>query len=265
MRLVVLPFLCSLIVVQANAQEPVRLYAAGSLRAALTEVAKSFQAATGVAVTPTFGASGLLRERIEKGEPAEVFASADMGHPRKLAEAGRAGPVALFTRNRLCALASPRAAVSAGTLLERMPDPAVRLGMSTPKADPSGDYAMQLYQRAEKVRSGAQAALEKKALRLTGGPDSPPPPKGRSVYGMLVERGDADVFLTYCTNALEAKREVPALTVVQVPEALGVGADYGLTLIKGARPGAERFAAYVLSAPGQEILSRYGFSPGDAR
>ena len=265
MRLVVLPFLCSLIVVQANAQEPVRLYAAGSLRAALTEVAKSFQAATGVAVTPTFGASGLLRERIEKGEPAEVFASADMGHPRKLAEAGRAGPVALFTRNRLCALASPRAAVSAGTLLERMLDPALKLGMSTPKADPSGDYAMQLYQRAEKVRPGAQAALEKKALRLTGGPDSPPPPKGRSVYGMLVERGDADVFLTYCTNALEAKREVPALTVVQVPEALGVGADYGLTLIKGARPGAERFAAYVLSAPGQEILSRYGFSPGDAR
>ena len=265
MRLVVLPFLCSLIVVQANAQEPVRLYAAGSLRAALTEVAKSFQAATGVAVTPTFGASGLLRERIEKGEPAEVFASADMGHPRKLAEAGRAGPVALFTRNRLCALASPRAAVSAGTLLERMLDPALKLGMSTPKADPSGDYAMQLYQRAEKVRSGAQAALEKKALRLTGGPDSPPPPKGRSVYGMLVERGDADVFLTYCTNALEAKREVPALTVVQVPEALAVGADYGLTLIKGARPGAERFARYVLSAPGQEILSRYGFSPGDAR
>jgi ABC-type molybdate transport system substrate-binding protein len=146
-----------------------------------------------------------------------------------------------------------------------MLDPALKLGMSTPKADPSGDYAVQLYAKAEKVRPGAQAVLEKKALRLTGGPDSPPPPKDRNVYGMLVERGDADVFLTYCTNALEAKREVPSLAVVQVPEALAVGADYGLTLVKGARPEAERFARYVLQAPGQAILSKYGFSPGDAR
>ena len=243
----------------------VRLYAAGSLRTALTEVGNAFRQETGIAVETIFGASGLLRERIEKGEPAEVFASADMGHPRRLAEAGRAGAVALFTRNRLCALASPRVAVSSETLLERMLDPAVKLGMSTPKADPSGDYAMLLFQRAEKLRPGAQAALEKKALRLTGGPDSPPPPKDRSVYGLLVERGDADVFLSYCTNALEAKREVPSLSVVQVPEGLAVGADYGLTVVKGATGEAERLVRYLLSAPGQAILSKYGFSPGEAR
>jgi ABC-type molybdate transport system substrate-binding protein len=251
--------------VPAAAQEPVRLFAAGSLRSALTEVARSFQAEAGIPVATTFGPSGLLRERIEKGEAAEVFASADMGHPQRLAAAGRAAPVALFARNRLCALAAPRVAVTGDSLLERMLDPALKLGMSTPKADPSGDYAVQLYAKAEKVRPGAQAVLEKKALRLTGGPDSPPPPKDRNVYGMLVERGDADVFLTYCTNALEAKREVPSLAVVQVPEALAVGADYGLTLVKGARPEAERFARYVLQAPGQAILSKYGFSPGDAR
>ena len=98
-----------------------------------------------------------------------------------------------------------------------------------------------------------------------GGPDSPPPPKDRNVYGMLVERGDADLFLTYCTNALEAQREVPSLAVVQVPDALAVGADYGLAVIKGARPEAERLAQYVVSAPGQAILSKYGFSPGDGR
>jgi ABC-type molybdate transport system substrate-binding protein len=251
--------------VPALAQEPVRLYAAGSLRSTLTEVAKAFQAETGIAVAATFGPSGLLRERIEKGERAEVFASADMGHPRRLAAAGLAEPVALFTRNRLCALASPRVAVATDTLLERMLDPALKLGMSTPKADPSGDYAMQLYAKAESVRPGAQVALEKKALRLTGGPDSPPPPKDRNVYGMLVERGDADLFLTYCTNALEAQREVRSLEVVQVPDMLAVGADYGLAVIKGARPEAERLAQYLLSAPGRAILSKFGFSPGDAR
>jgi len=249
----------------AHAQDPVKLYAAGSLRGAMTEIAKRFEAQEGVAVAATFGPSGLLRERIEKGEPAEVFASADMGHPQRLAAAGRAEPVALFARNRLCALASPRVTVGTETLLERMVDQVVKLGMSTPKADPSGDYAMQLYAKAEKLRAGSQAVLEKKALRLTGGPDSSPPPKDRNVYGMLVERGDADIFLTYCTNALEAKREVPTLAVVQVPEALAVGADYGLVVIRGSRPAAERLAQYVLSAPGQAILSKYGFAQGDPR
>jgi len=49
------------------AQEAVRLYAAGSLRVALTEVAVAFEKQEGIPVATEFGASGLLRERIEKG------------------------------------------------------------------------------------------------------------------------------------------------------------------------------------------------------
>jgi hypothetical protein len=41
------------------------VYAAGSLRGALTVIAKDFEASTGEKVALTFGASGLLRERIE--------------------------------------------------------------------------------------------------------------------------------------------------------------------------------------------------------
>jgi molybdate transport system substrate-binding protein len=252
--------IAGLISMAAQAQEPIRLYAAGSLRLALTEVAKSFQAATGTPVAPTFGASGLLRERIEKGEPAEVFASADMGHPQKLAAAGRAGEVRLFTRNRLCALAAPGVSVSSETLLERMLDPKVKLGTSTPKADPSGDYAWQLFEK-----SGSFDVLSKKALKLVGGPDSPQAPAGRSVYAMLVGEGKADIFLTYCTNAIAANAENGALRMVQIPPALAVGADYGLTVLKGARAEAQSLAQYILSAPAQSILSKYGFSPGETR
>jgi ABC-type molybdate transport system substrate-binding protein len=257
--------IAGLVATPASAQEPVRLYAAGSLRAALTEIAKSYQAASGTPVASTFGPSGLLRERIEKGESAEVFASADMGHPQKLATEGRASPVALFARNRLCALASPKIHVTYENLLQLMLDPAVKLATSTPKADPSGDYAWLLFEKAEKLHPGANAALQAKALKLSGGPDSPAPPKDRNVYGFLVEKGDADLYLAYCTAALQAKAEVPALQVVQIPEALAVGADYGLTVIKGARPEADRFAQFVLSKAGQEILAKYGFSAGDAK
>lgn len=245
----------------ATAQEPVRLYAAGSLRAVMIEIGLAFEAAEGIKLAPVFGASGLLRERIEQGEPADVFASADMSHPRRLAAAGRSFNAVPFAYNRLCALVSPKIEVTSATLLDRILDPAVKLGMSTPVADPSGDYAVQLFEKAEHVRAGAQAVLMQKGRRLTGGPDSPPPPKDRSVYAILVSNGDADVFLTYCTNALHAQQDFPGLRVVQVPEELAVSAQYGLTVIRTARLHAARFAEFVLSRRGQEILARHGFAP----
>jgi ABC-type molybdate transport system substrate-binding protein len=227
----------------------------------MLELGSAFEAASGIKLAPVFGPSGALRERIERGEPADVFASADMGHPQRLAAAGRSFEVVPFAHNRLCALASPKIEVTATTLLDRMLDPAVKLGMSTPVADPSGDYAVQLFEKAEHLREGAHAALMRKALRLTGGPDSPPPPKDRSVYAALVARGEADIFLTYCTNALQAQKEISDLRIVQVPDALAVSAQYGLTVMKGARLDAAPFAEFVLSRRGQEIIARHGFTP----
>jgi molybdenum ABC transporter molybdate-binding protein len=122
--------------------ETIRLFAAGSLRAALTEVARTFEVKSGGGhkVETEFAASGLLRERIEKGEPAHVFASADVGHPTRLAAAGLAqSKVAVFARNQLCGLAREGLSVTSETLLPTMLDGGVRLGISTPKADPSGE------------------------------------------------------------------------------------------------------------------------------
>lgn len=237
----------------------VRLHAAGSLREAFTQIAQRFEQDTGVRVTLTFGASGLLRERLSGGEASEVFASANIAHPQSLADAGKAGPVRLFARNQLCALVARRLAIGPEQVLATMLDPAVKLGTSTPKADPSGDYAWQLFERAEAVQSGARARLEAKALKLTGGPDSPAPPPGRNVYGLLVERGDAELFLTYCTNAVLAQREVASLHVVALPSALAVGADYGLVTMKGASADGARLADYLLGPRSREVLESLGF------
>ena len=87
--------------------DPVLLHAAGSLRGALTEVAKAFEAASGATVQTKYGASGLLKDGSPAGEKAEVFASANMEHPQALAAAKKSGPVVLFARNRLCALVRP--------------------------------------------------------------------------------------------------------------------------------------------------------------
>ena len=162
----------------AHADDTVLLHAAGSLRSALTDVAGAFKTATGTAVQAKFGPSGLLKDEIAGGAKAEVFASADMGNPQALATAKRSGPVVLFARNELCALARPELAVTSETLLDVMLDPNVKLGTSTPRADPSGDYTFAMFRKAEALKPGAQAALEKKALQLMGGASSAAPPPG---------------------------------------------------------------------------------------
>ena len=73
----------------AMAEETVLLHAAGSVRAALTDVVTAFEAAGLGKVQAKFGASGLLKDEIATGAKAEVFASANMEHPRALAAAKR--------------------------------------------------------------------------------------------------------------------------------------------------------------------------------
>jgi molybdenum ABC transporter molybdate-binding protein len=252
-------FVMAAMTTPARAADPVALYAAGSLRAALTDVAAAFETAAGVRVQAKFGPSGTLNDEIAAGARAEVFASANMEHPRALASARKSGPVVLFARNQLCALARPGVAVTTSTLLDRMLDPSVKLGTSTPRADPSGDYAWEVFRKADTLRPGAFATLERKALQLVGGPDAPTAPAGRSVYAMLIAEGKADIFLTYCTNAMQAKGEVAAAQVIALPDALAVGADYGLTVMADASPAAYRLAMFILSADGQRALAKYGF------
>jgi len=215
----------------------------------------------GAKVRFTFGASGLLKDRLAGSERADVFASANMAHPQALAVAGRAAPPKVFARNELCALVAPGVDAATATLIERMLDPALRLGTSTPKADPAGDYTWTMFERIEQHgRPGAFATLSAKALQLTGGPNSPSPPADRSVYGAVMAAGQADIFITYCTNAVVAVREVPALRAVDVPAGVNVSASYGVTLMNGASAQAVRFAEYLLSPAGQAVLARHGFA-----
>ena len=247
----------------AAEKQEVIVFAAGSLRGALTEVATAWQAvAPQASVAFTFGASGLLKDRLAGGERADVFASANMEHPQALAAAGRAGAPRPFARNQLCALVAPGIDASPQTLVGRLLDAKVRVGTSTPKADPSGDYAWMMFERIEQSgRSGAFATLSGKALQLTGGPNSPAPPAGRSVYGAVMAAGQADICITYCTGAVVAAREVPSLRVVEVPPEVNVSATYGVVPMMGGAAGGAAFVDFLLSPAGQAVLARHGFAP----
>jgi ABC-type molybdate transport system substrate-binding protein len=246
-----------------TAREDLAVYAAGSLRAAMTDLARAFERETPTTVKLTLGPSGLLKDRIEGGEAAQVFASANMNHPEALRSSGRADDVRPFARNALCALASSAFSLKGKTVAQRLLDSDVRVGTSTPRADPSGDYAMQMFERIESsgaAGAGSAATLKAKAMQLTGGPNSPQPPAGRNFYGMLVDEGKVDVFITYCTNAAEAKLQSTSLQVVALPDAINVSAVYGIATVRPAGPAAKAFVNFVTSSSGQKVLAAYGFS-----
>jgi hypothetical protein len=141
------------------------------------------------------------------------------------------------------------------------PDTVATPEFGTPGADPGGDYAWEMFARAESVRRGARTALEAKAQQLYGGGDKTPPlvPGKGPVQGIfLTDR--ADVTLGYCSGAADVVRELPGLTVAPLPPELAVGPAYGMVVLD-AKPVAYRFATFVLSEAGQAILKEHGFGP----
>jgi molybdate transport system substrate-binding protein len=240
---------------------PVRVLAAGSLRAAITQEAAAFQHQFGVRVDSAFGPSGVLRERIEKGEATDLFASADMGNPSALSQAGKAGPVTLFARNQLCAFVRPGLSITPSTLLGTMLDSQIKLGTSTPKSDPAGDYTWSMFAKADAVRPGrgSGALLETKALQLIGGPNSAAPPAGIDVFAWHLREGHADIFIGYCSATASFTKDLPGGTVVGMPSDLATGAEYGLAVLLPKNRNAELLEFFIISEDGQKILQQNGF------
>ncbi len=253
--------MCAALSAAAADSPAVRLHAAGSLRAAMTDIAEAYSEAYGVAVTPTFGGSGLLKDRLLKGEPGDVFASADMGNPEALTGAGKSGPTVLFAHNHLCAIVRPGLKTTPASLLTTLLDPAIKVGTSTPIGDPAGDYAWALFKKADALRPGSRAILEAKAVKIGTAPGSLAVPAGvANAVAWLFKEKRADVFLAYCTGGAAVATELPGTSTVSLPPQLAIEANYGLTILKDANQDlAAQLALFILSPRGQKILADHGF------
>jgi ABC-type molybdate transport system substrate-binding protein len=253
--------LAALLLAGVARADELSLYAAGSLTEAMGEIAREFGTAHGIAVKTAFGPSGLMRERIEHGEKVDVFASADLTHPLRLKVDGRAETVVMFTRNAVCAYARSTLGVSAATLLDRMLDPSVKIGTSTPKADPLGDYTLELFHRADGVHPGAEATLLGKAQAIFGGAANNTPTGGLDPVTANLKDGRVGIVFAYCSNRERLAPQLPDLTVTDLPPELRVGPEYGLAVMRGADPRAKDLALFVLAPEGQAILAKRGFQP----
>jgi ABC-type molybdate transport system substrate-binding protein len=237
--------------------EPAKVFAAGSLTVPLRAAIKAAGLDASQIADPTFGPSGGLRERIEKGEAVDLFLSADTGHPRKLATERPQALMIPFARNNLCLFSPEAVGLTEANALEIMLDPKMRLATSTPIVDPGGDYAFAVFKRAEKVRPGADAVLSQKALKLVGGPAAIKPLEGHSPAASIFLADNADLLLVYCSGQQQTLREVPGLKVSRLPPEIDVVATYGMVLLSD-NPSAARLALFLLSDKGQDILAENG-------
>ncbi len=243
----------------AHAQA-VEIYSAGSLRGVVGDLTQQAASAFHIEVKSTFGGSGSLRERIEKGEKPDLFMSADLGSPRKLQTQGRTVvPVIAFARNRMCIVSWRSAGLTPTNLLDRLLAKNVRVKTSTPIADPSGDYAWGIFDRIDQIRPGSGTALKEKARALMSVTATPASPT-QSAAAALFASKQVDISITYCSGFAALQKELPQLAAFPVPPRLDPHPVYGLAVLSN-KPQALRVALLLLSEQGQEIIGKAGLLP----
>jgi ABC-type molybdate transport system substrate-binding protein len=248
---------------------PLVVYSAGSMVGALGAMLQRYTAETGIKTDLHTGPAGLMLERIEAGDAVDLFVSANMTHPQRLTAEHKSTATVVFARNRICVSARPQVGLTSENLLARLLDPKIRIGTSTPKADPGGDYAWALFDKAETLRPGAAAILKAKARQIVGGrieptlPKSAPPKPATTALEGLIKQ-DVDVTIGYCSG--HTTQQDPSVSHVQLPPNLALPVDYGMTALTTSgdavrREAADRLALYLMSPEAQAMMIPYGFIP----
>jgi molybdate transport system substrate-binding protein len=216
------------------------VFAAASLTESFTRIGKDFEAAhPGARVTFNFAASSALAQQINKGAPADVFASAAPTNMTQVSAAGGiSGQAVTFVRNRL------EIAVPQG-------NPAKITGLAD-----FGKAEHKIALCAEQVPCGAASKKVFEAAGVTAAPDT----LEQDVKAVLakVRLGEVDAALVYRTDVRSATGEVEG---IEFPEAAKAVNDYPIAaLAKAPNPaGAKAFVDYVLSDKGRAVLGEAGF------
>ncbi|NTZ45310.1 molybdate ABC transporter substrate-binding protein [Lelliottia aquatilis] len=224
-----------------------RVLAAGSLRKVWSSLLAHFPQS----VDTQFGPAGLLRERIEAGEPCDLFASANVAHPQALLQQGQARSVVPFASNTLCLTVRSNALREGDDWFTLLTRPDLRVATSTAGCDPSGDYTQELFTRMGE----AGIAVRERAMALVGGRGSPAVPQGKLAAEWIIQSGQADLFIGYASYAPEL-RQINGLSVLNIPEPINPRAEYACAVMT---PQAENLAEFLQSEKAKAILQQAGF------
>lgn len=234
----------------------VRIAAASDLKFALEDVKTEYtKAHPNVDVQLTFGSSGNFYQQIRNGAPFDLFLSADLSFPRKLADEGLAAKEDLFPYavGRLVVWAPNESPIDPTKGLAALRDPkAEKIAIANPEHAPYGRAAV-----AAMKTAGVYEAVQD---RLVFG-------ENIAQTAQLVSTGSAQVGVIALSLAVAPElaqvgryAEVPLDTFPRLDQG-------GVALAKAQDPQAARAVKDFLTGPqGLEILKRYGFYlPGTGR
>ena len=233
----------------ALAPPELTIYAAASLRDALTELTPALERASGAGVRFNFGSSGDLARQIVAADQADVFFSADEGELDRVAAAGLVEPGTRRTllSNQLVVIEPVDGAPSAF----REPfEPVQLLGpdvgllsLGDPDTVPAGKYA--------------RAWLEQRGLWARVQPHVLPGVDVRAALA-AVESGAVRAGIVYRTDAARSSR---VRVVFAVPLAEGPPIAYPLAVL-AQRPNAREavlLAEALSSEAALAVFTRHGF------
>lgn len=226
-------------------QPEVLVSAAASLADVMAQVARAYEARTGVRVTVNTGASNTLGRQIAAGARVDVFISADeaqMDNVRGDIVAGTR--VDLLSNQLAIAVAAdrPRTMRSARDLT----DPAIkRIAVGDPAAVPAGLYAKTYLEQL-----GIWTQLSAKVV----------PSASVRIALAAVENGAADAAIVYRTDLAFARRSALAFAV---PVSEGPRIVYPAAVLRGGRhrEAAIRFLTWLREADASGIFRAAGFVP----
>ena len=234
-----------LLAIPATAGERVGVFAAASLKNALDQAARTFQADTGHEIVLTYGGTSKLARQIAQGAPADVFLSASVAWMDELAKAGAIDPATRldWLANRLVVVAhDPREEPLARLqdLPERLGDG--RLSTALLRAVPAGIYAREALASAGILETLRPRVAQADNVR---------------VALAFVARGEASHGIVYESDA----RAEPDLRVVHaVDPTLHQPIVYPAAATAGASEAGRAFLAYLATREGMAPFLAEGFT-----
>ena len=239
---------------EATPTQELHVFAAASLREAITDAANAFQhdSIPSVRVVSNFAGSQVLRLQIESGARADLFVSANPDHLDALQRAGLLfAPPTVVATNALV-LAVPVGNPAGVAAIQDLAQPGRRVVMAA-ESVPAGAYARQML-ALQAAATGSPELADAVLQRVISFETNV-----RQVAAKL-ELGEADAGFVYRTDVLASDGR---LQVIETPPQVRVTADYPAAVLRDApNPElAQRFLAYLHSPKAQAILTRHGFAP----
>lgn len=219
--------------------------AAASLTNAFKAVAESYEKAhPGTKVVLNFGASDVLMQQIVKGAPADVFASADQDAMNKAESENvvQAASRKNFAANSLAMIVPADNKLPIATLQDLTRPEVKRIAYGNPASVPVGRYTKGALEAA-----GLWSAVEAKGV---------PANNVRQALD-YVARGEVEAGFVFGTDAAIMSDKVKV--AMRVPTQQAITYPIAITAQSKQAKEAGEFVAYVLSADGQAVLSKYGF------